>query len=211
MFEPKAFYEPSTAQVELMEALQRRDLPTFEALLAEPSVDPDHWYGKPYWATCLAVACRERDCEAFVLALLRAGAGTTKYHKTSVSSSSGVEDSPPTKSVPASRRSTFQESHIDKPFLVEPSVLKRTVEMAVNTERRASKIDDLLQAVRDTCVQVENFKQLIENDMRACKEQIQRFEVKLNSIEHAQRRNNSILIQIMDIISSQADRRSTSK
>ncbi|XP_066992516.1 uncharacterized protein [Anabrus simplex] len=194
MFEPKAFYEPSTAQVELMEALQRRDLPTFEALLAEPSVDPDHWYGKPYWATCLAVACRERDCEAFVLALLRAGAGTTKYHKTSVSSSSG-----------------FQESHIDKPFLVEPSVLKRTVEMAVNTERRASKIDDLLQAVRDTCVQVENFKQLIENDMRACKEQIQRFEVKLNSIEHAQRRNNSILIQIMDIISSQADRRSTSK
>ncbi|GLG94559.1 Protein of unknown function [Gryllus bimaculatus] len=36
-------------------------------------------YGKPYWSTCLQLAARSEGCEAFVLALLRAGAGDLRY------------------------------------------------------------------------------------------------------------------------------------
>ncbi|KAK7867346.1 hypothetical protein R5R35_001121 [Gryllus longicercus] len=79
MFEPRAFDEKAQGQDALIGALLSRDMKAFEEALADPDVDPNHWYGKPYWSTCLQLAARSEGCEAFVLALLRAGAGDLRY------------------------------------------------------------------------------------------------------------------------------------
>jgi hypothetical protein len=62
------------------QALKDRDIILFNSLLQECNADgkkvvnPDHQYGDPHHATCLYMACKERDYEEFIVALLAAGA-----------------------------------------------------------------------------------------------------------------------------------------
>ncbi|GLG93945.1 Transient receptor potential cation channel protein painless [Gryllus bimaculatus] len=60
--------------VQLLAALQHRDLPVFRALLHHDAVDPNNWYDDPYYCTCLELACRQHRSENFVAALVEAGA-----------------------------------------------------------------------------------------------------------------------------------------
>jgi len=65
---------------QLLLALQTRQLETFNDILCQVDedgkarVDPNYCYGRPHFATCLEIACREKDCADFVKELLRAGA-----------------------------------------------------------------------------------------------------------------------------------------
>jgi len=65
---------------QLLLALQNRQLETFQDILCQVDengksrVDSNYCYGRPHFATCLEIACREKDCADFVKELLRAGA-----------------------------------------------------------------------------------------------------------------------------------------
>jgi len=65
---------------QLLTALQNRQLKIFHKILClvdedgKARVDPNYCYGRPQFATCLEIACRENDCADFVKELLRAGA-----------------------------------------------------------------------------------------------------------------------------------------
>ena len=65
---------------QLLLALQNRQLETFHDILCQVDedgksrVDPNYCYGRPHLATCLEIACREKDCAEYAKELLRAGA-----------------------------------------------------------------------------------------------------------------------------------------
>ena len=65
---------------QLLLALQTRQLETFHDILCQVDedgksrVDPNYCYGRPHFATCLEIACREKDCAEYAKELLRAGA-----------------------------------------------------------------------------------------------------------------------------------------
>ena len=65
---------------QLLLALQNRQLEIFHDILCQVDedgksrVDPNYCYGRPHFATCLEIACRDNDCADFVKELLCAGA-----------------------------------------------------------------------------------------------------------------------------------------
>jgi hypothetical protein len=64
---------PQDLQEQLLDAIVARDLTVFCELLRNLNVDPVYKYGRPYWSTCLEIACQHDGCEDFVRALLQAG------------------------------------------------------------------------------------------------------------------------------------------
>lgn len=60
-------------QKQLLKALIAQNLTKFCELLRNPKVNPVHKYGRPYWSTCLEIACWSEGCEEFVRALLQEG------------------------------------------------------------------------------------------------------------------------------------------
>ena len=65
---------------QLLLSLQNRELKDFSKILkkiddeGDAKADPNFFYGRPYNATCLEIACRDDDCSQFVQQLLNAGA-----------------------------------------------------------------------------------------------------------------------------------------
>lgn len=57
-------------QDQLLEALLTKDILQFKKLLTFDDVNPNYKYEKPYYSTCLEIACRHADCEEFVGLLL---------------------------------------------------------------------------------------------------------------------------------------------
>jgi ankyrin repeat protein len=73
-------YQSMDRHSQLLSALQNRQLDTFHGILCQVDedgkarVDPNYCYERPHFATCLEIACREKDCAEFIKELLRAGA-----------------------------------------------------------------------------------------------------------------------------------------
>ena len=73
-------YQSLDRNSQLLIALKNRELKIFKKILClfdedgKARVDPNYCYGRPHFATCLEIACREKDCADFVKELLRAGA-----------------------------------------------------------------------------------------------------------------------------------------
>ena len=82
-------YQSLDDNSQLLIALQNRQLETFHDILCQidedgkSRVDPNYCYGRPHFATCLEIACREKDCADFVKELLRAGADPNFVNPTS--------------------------------------------------------------------------------------------------------------------------------
>jgi hypothetical protein len=66
-------------QNQLLLALQKRQLHIFHDILRQVDedgksrVDPNYCYGRPHFATCLEIACKEEDCAEYAKELLGAG------------------------------------------------------------------------------------------------------------------------------------------
>ena len=67
-------------QNKLLLALQHRQLDIFHNIFCQfdedgkARVDPNYYYGRPHLATCLEIACREKDCAEYAKTLIGAGA-----------------------------------------------------------------------------------------------------------------------------------------
>lgn len=57
-------------QDQLLEALLTKNILQFKTLLTFDDVNPNYKYGKPYYSTCLEIACRYAACEKFISVLL---------------------------------------------------------------------------------------------------------------------------------------------
>jgi len=73
-------YQSLDCHSQLLLALQHRQLEAFHDILCQidedgrARVDPNYCYGRPHFATCLEIACREKDCAEYIKELLGAGA-----------------------------------------------------------------------------------------------------------------------------------------
>ncbi|XP_049771501.1 uncharacterized protein LOC126145244 [Schistocerca cancellata] len=219
MFEPRATCECSEAQMELIQALERRDLSAFRELLARPDVDPDHWYGRPYKGTCLMIACSEPGAEPFVVELIKAGASRHCYPRHSTASA-------PRPSTLSLHSHNGNYSHTERGF-VSPDSPHRAfpydTEHVFHQRLRnlSSEIDNVRYQNEKILQEQENLgsrqnllRESVEKAITNTKEELQKnethfdvFQQKLNEfadllgkLEETEHQNNMLLNQILETL-----------
>jgi ankyrin repeat protein len=143
---------------QLLIALQNRQLKTFHYILClvdedgKARVDPNYYYGRPHFATCLEIACWEKDCVEFVKELLHAGADpnfvnpTTK--KTALQVSVDMRNIYVLSALLEDRRTNINALHDELQQVIADLHQQRDTEDTMQDNEEAKQYKDAMQELK---------------------------------------------------------------